>query len=58
MLPHLLIFYERFMTFEKNPLEILKCEHIKKLSNFAQKGILIKVGWGDQIWGFAGATPM
>jgi hypothetical protein len=49
MLPHLLIFNERFMTFDKNPLEIFKCEHIKKLSDFAQMGILIKTGLVDQI---------
>jgi hypothetical protein len=40
-IPHLLILDERFMTLDKNPLEIFKCEYKKKLSGFAQMSISI-----------------
>ena len=42
-LHHLLILDERFMTHDKNPLEILKCEHMKTLSGVTKISILVKV---------------
>jgi len=46
------------MAFDKNPLRVLKCEHMKMLSGFAQIGILVKADWVGYFWGFAGATMM
>jgi len=37
---------------------IFKCEHIKKLVNFTQIGILVKTNWVGYFWGFAGETLM
>jgi threonyl-tRNA synthetase len=48
-IPHVLILDERFMTFDKNPLRIFKCEHTKKLSGFAQVGIFVKADLVGQI---------
>jgi hypothetical protein len=37
---------------------VFKCEHIKKLVDFAQICILVKTDWVDHFWGFAGETLM
>jgi len=55
-IPYFLILDEIFIIFDKNPLEIFKCEHTKKLSGFTQMGISVKSDWVDQFQGFAGAT--
>ena len=39
---HLLISDERFMAIDKNHMGVFKCEHIKKLVDFAQICILVK----------------
>jgi hypothetical protein len=55
-IPHVLILDEIFVTFDKNPLGIFKCEHTKKLSGFTQIDILVKGDGVDQFQGFARTT--
>ena len=47
-----LILRELFSAFDKNPLGIFKCEHMKKLDDFIQMGILVKAYWVSYFQGF------
>ena len=42
---HILIVDERFIALDKNPLRVLKCEHMKKFGGFTQMDISVKAYW-------------